>query len=286
MIGLFDLVEGSKMGELTAKKIEGFLTTKKVGKKNKQRILKWVKEMEFWEEYAKIYVNLEKAAPYQRLSKVIENLIEPRKGDVCLDIGCGPAKMSQIIWKKSKEKVRKIIGIDIVLKPAKEALKKMNHSIPLELIYGDIGQKLPFPDDYFNLIVANLVIPYIIDFQGQNGKNGFEKVLKETYRVLKPKGYMVWSTPKKNVHFQWVFLSSIPDMLNFYQYIVNKDFSRILQGTRILKHALEIQKKGREGVYTFLEKDELEKMLFKIGFINPIWEKSFARQVWVNRVYK
>jgi len=286
MIGLYDLIEGSKKGELTSKKIEDFLTTEKVNKKNKQRILKWAKELEFWEEYAKIYINLEKASPYQHLSKVIEDLIEPREGDVCLDMGCGPAKMSQIIWKKSKERTRKIIGIDIVLKPARETLERINHSIPLELIYGDIGQKFPFPDDHFDLIVANLVIPYVIDFHGQNGKNAFERLLKETYRILKPKGHMVWSTPKKDVHFQWVFLASIPDMLNVYEYIIHKDITRILQGTRILKHALEIQRKGKEGIYTFLEKDELEKMLLKIGFINPIWQRTFTQQVWVNKVYK
>lgn len=81
-------------------------------------------------------------------------------------------------------------------------------------------------------------------------------------------------------------MASIPDMLNIYEYIVNKDITRILQGTRILRHALEIQQKGIDGIYTFLPKKELEDLLIKIGFINPIWEKTFARQVWVNRVEK
>jgi ubiquinone/menaquinone biosynthesis C-methylase UbiE len=287
MIGLYDLIQGSKNGELTSKKIEDFLTKKKVSKRNKERILEWAKELEFWEEYAKIYINLEKASPYSNLSKTIEELIKPKKGDICLDVGCGPAKMSQIIWKKSKGRVKKIIGTDIVLKPAKETLKRINHSMPLELIYGNIGQKFPFPDNHFNLIVANLIIPYVIDFKGKRGKEALQAVLEEVYRILKPGGHMVWSTPKKDVHFQWVFLASIPDMLNVYEYIVHKDISRILQGTRILKHALEIQRKGKEGIYSFLAKDELEKMLLKkVGFTNLIWEKTFTQQVWVNRVYK
>jgi len=57
---------------------------------------------------------------------------------------------------------------------------------------------------------------------------------------------MVWSTPKSNIHFQWVFVASIPDMLNLYDYIVQKGITRILQGTRILRHALEFQKKGKK----------------------------------------
>jgi len=63
MIGLYNLIEGSKKGELTSSKIEDFLIGKKLGKKNKQRVLKWAKELEFWEEYANIYINLEKASP-------------------------------------------------------------------------------------------------------------------------------------------------------------------------------------------------------------------------------
>ena len=55
---------------------------------------------------------------------------------------------------------------------------------------------------------------------------------------------------------------------------------------KILKHALEIQKKGKKGIYTFLPKDELEELLFKIGFVNLAWKKSFTRQVWVNKLFK
>jgi len=284
--GLYELIGGSKNGELSSGKVEGFLTQNILDLKTRERILLWKKELEFWEEYARIYRNLEKASPYYRLGKTIEWFIEPKAGDVCLDVGCGPAKMSQIIWEKSKETVKEIIGIDIVLKPARESLKKIGHSIPLKLRYANIGQKLPFSDNHFDVIVANLILSYVIDFEGKKGKKALEAVLREMYRILKAGGHMVWSTPKKNVHFQWVFVASIPDMLNIYEYIIHKDVTRILQGTRILKHALEIQKKGREGIYTFPSKDELENLLLKIGFVNPVWKKTFTRQVWVNKVYK
>jgi len=285
-IGLYDLIGGSQNNELSSKIIENFLDQNILDLKIKKRVLAWKKELEFWEEYAKIYHNLEKASPYCHLSRTIENFVNPKQGDVCLDVGCGPAKMSQIIWKKSKKKVKKIIGIDTVLRPARETIKKMGYSIPLEIRYASIGQELPFPKGYFNVIVANLILPYVIDFEEKKGEKAFKVVLSEMYRILKPGGHIVWSTPKKNVHFQWVFVASIPDMLNIYEYIVHKDITRVLQGTRILKHALEIQKKGRNSIYTFLSKKELEDLLQKIGFVNLIWEKTFARQVWANRAEK
>ena len=36
----------------------------------------------------------------------------------------------------------------------------------------------------------------------------------------------------------------------------------------------------------FLPKKELEDLLLKTGFVNLVWEKTFARQVWVNRAEK
>jgi ubiquinone/menaquinone biosynthesis C-methylase UbiE len=284
--GLYEVIGGAKNGELTSEDIRRFLNRNDLDLKTRERFEKWEDELKFWEEYARIYFNLEKARPYYHLSRAIESLIEPKPGDIWLDVGCGPCKMSQLIWKKSRERVKKIIGIDIVLKPARETLRKIGNTIPLELKYANIGERLPFKDDYFDGIVANLILPYVIDFEGEIGKDAFREVLKEMYRILKPGGHIVWSTPKKNVHFQWVFVASLPDMLNVYAYIVNKDITRILQGTKILRHALEIQKKGKKGVYTFLPKEELEMLLTQIGFGGFIWRKTFAGQVWVNKAFK
>lgn len=244
------------------------------------------KEIEFWEEYAKIYFNLEKARAYRRLANTIEEFIEPNEGDIWLDVGCGPAKMSELIWNKSEKRVEKIVAMDIVLSPAQKRLATLKPSLPVQLMKVDISVPLPFKDNSFDGIVANLVLSYVAKFNGSQGKDAFVAVLKEMFRVLKPGGHLVWSTPKENVHFEWVFLSSIPEMLNIWEYIYHKDCGRILQGVRVLKHALEIQKKGKQGIYTFLPVEELNKILQDIGFVNPIWKLTFARQVWVNKTYK
>jgi ubiquinone/menaquinone biosynthesis C-methylase UbiE len=284
--GLYSLIGGRKNGELTSVKLKKFIEENSLTKRNKERIFQWKRELEFWEEYSKIYFNLEKAAPYFNLSRSVEKLINPKKEDIFLDLGIGPGKMSKMLWEKSGKTLDKIYGIDIVLEPAKESLKKANKDTPLKLIRANLGEKMPFPDNYFDGIVANLCISYVIDFEGKKGKEALKEVLKEMYRILKPGGHIVWSTPKNKVRFEVVFLASIPDMLNIYYYIANRDITRILQGWRILKHALEIQRKGKEGIYTFLPRTELENLMKKIGFKNFTWEKTFAKQVWVNRAYK
>lgn len=286
--GLYELIRGAA-GELSSDSIAVFLSHNDCDSTTAQRLMKWKEELEFWEEYGRIYFNLEKARPYNNLTNCIERHIEPKEGEVWFDVGCGPLTISELIYEKSKGGVKQIEAIDVVLKPAREKLARLSKSgrhLQVNLNYASITDSLPYKDNFFDGIGANLILPYVIDFMGSCGKSALEGVLREMFRVLKPGGHMVWSTPKNGVNFLWVFIASIPDMLNVYEYIVRKDITRILQGTRILSHALAIQKKGKEGEYTFLARSEIENMLLNIGFINPKWEKTFTKQVWVNKVYK
>lgn len=284
-MGLYQLIGGSRNQELTAAKIKLLLEKRHFTDQEKKRLIAWVRELEFWEEYAEIYYHLEDTRPYFRLAQTIYELIAPSRDEIWLDAGCGPAKMSELIWRKSRQQVKRIIGVDIILRPAQARLASLDSSFPLELRYASFGEKLPFPENFFDGIVANLVLPYIIDFEGKQGKEALKGVLGEMFRILKPEGHLVWSTPIQNVRFQWVFLASLPDMLNIKKQIRHGGFGLKIGG-RILKHALEIQRKGKEGIYTFLPKEELESLLFQIGFEKSTWRKTFASQVWVNRVYK
>lgn len=290
MLGLYELIGENERKDLVSKDILNRMATLRPSEQDANRLLEWEKELRFWEDYGEIYFNLEKALPYANLSKTISNFLDPKKGDNWLDVGCGPLKMSELIYKKSEGKIFNIEAIDVVLKPAREKIEKLAKEgifLPVSLKHQSITDLLPYPDNYFDGIAANLVLPYVTDFMGQKGRKAFEGILREMYRILRPGGHIIWSTPKYNVNFLWVFVASLPDMLNIYEYIARKDFSRILQGTRILSHALTIQKKGKCGIYTFLKKEELENLLVqKIGFIRPIWTKTFVQQVWVNKVYK
>ena len=289
-ISLYQLVGGGmSSSDFYASDLIEIMKKIRFSSKEKNRLFYWLEELMFWEEYSKIYSNLEKAGPYRSLSKSIFEMIQPGPGEKWLDVGCGPLRVSELIFKKSKGKVDSIEAIDIILKMAKDKIGKLKEKgveLPVHLNYASITDPLPYPDNSFNGVGANLILSYVIDFLGEKGRDALRKVLEEVFRVLAPGGQLLWTTPKEGVNFTWVFLGSIPDMLNLYEYIVHKDIGRILQGTRILKHALEIQKKGKNGIYVFLPKEELESLLKDVGFINLTWKKTFAQQVWVNSAYK
>ena len=105
------------------------------------------------------------------------------------------------------------------------------------------------------------------------------------FRVLKPSGEIVWSTPKRNPFFWRNFLAGLPDMLSIRKQIRHRVFGPWI-GIRILRYGLGIASKGRKGIYTFLNPLEYEEILEEIGFTNFQWKKTFAGQVWVNKAHK
>lgn len=99
-----------------------------------------------------------------------------------LDLGCG----HQILppWRSKKEKeliesCKLIVGIDFDL----NSLKK--HKNIFFKIKGDIT-KLPFKDNFFNLVTANMVVEHLDNPEIQ---------FNEVRRILKPGGIFIFHTP-------------------------------------------------------------------------------------------
>lgn len=282
-VGLYQLIGGVKGRDLTSKDILVAIRPE-MSSENKKRLLAWAEEIKFWEDYSKIYWCMEEMSFYADLLQTIREFIQPKEGEIWLDAGCGPANMSRVIWEISNIKVAKIIGIDVILKLARENLD--NSSIPLELKYANLGERLPFPDEYFNGIVANLALTYIIDFEGKTGQEAFTEVMKEMFRVLKPGSHFVWSTPIKNASVS----KNLPVFWSEKMSKMKKSFRRFIfdlgADLKQLKAFLTTESKGKSGIYTFLDPLDYEKLLAPIGFRKFQWQNTFAGQIWVCRMEK
>lgn len=121
----------------------------------------------------------EKYLPYGpdkiRIEKIL-NFIEG-EGNKVLDIGCRDGYIGGLI----KEKGNVVYGID----NSKEALERAaKRGIIVSL--GNVEEGLPYENEFFDYIFAGEVIEHIYDT---------DFFLKEIYRVLKNKGYLVLTTP-------------------------------------------------------------------------------------------
>ncbi|PIR07206.1 MAG: hypothetical protein COV55_00490 [Candidatus Komeilibacteria bacterium CG11_big_fil_rev_8_21_14_0_20_36_20] len=237
-------------------------------------------DIKFWgPKYGSIYPYLETSTPYNNLIDDIFSFLDFNKEDVILDCGAG----SGLIIKRILEEFDFIKHIDaldvskVMLSHLKNKLKFFDNKITskVNLVQHDLSYPLPFKDNVYDKIISNLVLTYIISYEGKFGEDVLAGVLSEMYRVLKKNGVIVWTTPINNVKFVKVFLASWRNILNL------KYYKRLYYGPLILGHALTIQKKGKEGVYHFYNKDRIENILLRCGFTDIQFKRSFAKQAWV-----
>ena len=97
-----------------------------------------------------------------------------------LEVGCGPGYFLK--WAQNQFPRAEINGLDIDESLVEFAKKNVNNAIVSR--YG--GQKLPFPNENFDVVCALQVIEHL---------QKPEYFFTEAYRVLKEKGLLIISTP-------------------------------------------------------------------------------------------
>jgi len=99
---------------------------------------------------------------------------------VVLDVGCNTGYGSRIL----AERAKKVIGID-VSKAAVEFANQKHSARNLVFQYAD-GAQIEFPDNTFDVVTSFQVIEHVQET---------DRYLSEIVRVLKPKGYAIFTTP-------------------------------------------------------------------------------------------
>lgn len=127
--------------------------------------------------YNKPFVNYLDKFTKIRINKMLDML---QYHNHVLDVGCWDGYIMQKIL--DKKKAQHTTGIDNS-KPAIEMCHKKKLSAKL---VKSVDQKLPFDNNQFDAIIAGEIIEHLYDV------NTF---LKEVYRILKPKGQLIITTP-------------------------------------------------------------------------------------------
>src|SRR5208337_2309229 len=194
-------------------------------------------DQQFWEKYFLTYDLLNEVIPYQKLMNDLIRVLEVEKGDLIFDAGSGTGNLCILL----KEYGANPTGYDFSKKAIKIHLMKDQNA---EVYYGDLTNKLLFPDNYFDKVVSNNVI-YTIDRRIRLS------IFKEIYRVLKINGKFVIA----NVHTGFNPFIILKDHINHSLKIKGIKKTAIDITTKhnaignILYHSYLLVRKNRRGKY-------------------------------------
>jgi len=288
--GLYSMIGKGNNGDLIPGVIENFLAkNSNIDTETRKRLLLFAEESIYWDSYAKnVSIKYRRtyyeSPTYQSMVRAIDQFINPKRDEVWGDLGCGALQMSKLILKKTKD-IGKIYAMDVFLAAARGELLNIERPQAVELVYGSLTDSLPFPNNFFNGIIVNCAFTFIIEHEGETGETGLKKLFQEIYRVLKPGGVLVWSSPCKDANNILGVIPSVGYALNPYLWFKLKTFLPI-GIVMILKHTKTLLKKGKSGIYPILSRARYEEISSSVGFVNSEWEYTFGHQGEANRVYK
>ncbi|MFC1656449.1 class I SAM-dependent methyltransferase [Patescibacteria group bacterium] len=170
------------------------------------------------------------------------------KNKIILDAGCGSGYGTDMLISGG---AKKVYGVDINSKSI-EFCKKHYSQKNLVFSEGDL-EKLKFPDKFFDCVVAFEVIEHV-----QN----CPKALAEFYRILKPGGVLVFSTPNKKIyspgtkkpfypfHYQEFYLEDIKTLLKKFQ--IQEILGQYIKGKKMLLYPSWHPKRNIRVIYANL----------------------------------
>ena len=115
---------------------------------------------------------------YQENKNVVLDLLEPN-GRTMLDVGCADGSFSKQISKRVG--AEDCHGVEILEEQIRKSKQK-----GINVKKFDLNKKFEFKSNFFDVVVANQILEHLHDT---------DNFAKEIYRVLRPGGYAIISTP-------------------------------------------------------------------------------------------
>jgi len=144
---------------------------------------------------------------------IIMRMLDLKRDNVVLDVGCGSGNFSLEIAKK----VKWVVGLDLNVR---QQHKRISESIPNLTFIKTDAVALPFPEKYFDKILLSSVLQMVEEDS---------LLLQELHRVLKEDGRLILSVPVGYVYIPKLLNLFLIDYQNFLR-VVNEKFGTKTKG--------------------------------------------------------
>ena len=274
-------------------------TQKEIGLQNRverdrarsRRVISKAEHQEFWRDYLDNFRYIANVSDFWQLMDNIYGLMGPcDRGETILDCGCGNGNLAMFLqinqaYRRRFSRARDLkppsyYGVDFVPSALRVAHENVNHietllyrqlmghvisSPPMSvtLCRADLEWPLPFPDNFFDRVVCNLVIGYVRDPLF---------TIRELVRVCSPYGRVVVSNLKTHADLSEIFR-------NFSKTAENEE--QVLEGRHLLNNSGKIKQGEGDGYFHFFDKHELTMLLQASGANRPRVYSTFANQAYV-----
>jgi alpha-beta hydrolase superfamily lysophospholipase/ubiquinone/menaquinone biosynthesis C-methylase UbiE len=274
-------------------------TQKEIGLQNRverdrarsRKVICKAEHQEFWRDYLDNFHYISNVSDFWQLMDHIYGLMGPcDRGETILDCGCGNGNLAMFLrinqaYRRRFSRARDLkppsyYGVDFVPSALRVAHENVNHigtllhqqlmgqlisspPMPVTLCRADLEWPLPFPDNFFDRVVCNLVIGYVRDPLF---------TIRELVRVCSPYGRVVVSNLKAHADLSEIFR-------NFSRTAENEE--EILEGRHLLNNSGKIKQGEGDGYFHFFDKHELTMLLQAAGANRPRVYSTFANQAYV-----
>ncbi|ADC66505.1 Methyltransferase type 11 [Ferroglobus placidus DSM 10642] len=129
--------------------------------------------------------NKKRKTVFRVLSWILRHPFSNHKTIAILDVGCNDGRFTDYYYKTALREMKKpfVVGLDIALKTPSVVVSQNIHFLKAD------ARNLSLKDESFDLIISTEVIEHFIEG---------EQFIRECYRVLKPGGILLLTTPNRS----------------------------------------------------------------------------------------
>jgi SAM-dependent methyltransferase len=240
---------------------------------------------------ARAFWGQQELPPYRRLLEDTTAWLAPLPGQRWLDLGCGCGQLTLALWVKSGGRLCRITGLDCAAENEKAFRKLRRRAQPpadegqVDFLCSDFSSGLArWPQAHFDGVVSGLAIQYAEAYSEHSGcwtEEGYDHLLAEVFRVLRPQGWFVFSVNVPEPAWGKVALRSLKGFLG-----ARRPVRYLTKSWRMMRYGSWLKREARRGRFHFLPITVVVGKLAGLGFTNIEHRLSYARQAYLIRCRK